>query len=267
MNLIQFILSFLSVCYYVVGLRTKPSSQFVVRNFGVIKGQRWGGDVCEKPTTLLPPATSFKHLGENIGGNDGDYIDDYGQRQKNNYNLNVGKAMEVLRRELPMVFAVTNLDFSIFANSITVTDGTNTMTVQKSLYGAAVKSLRMASVLSSMYPSMNVKKIEYIEEQRTIQCLVDVVLPDSVRIDGSSVWQGMFYFGLDGEGLIDSHIFDRKISNLRPQMPVNTATYPWLKSTTSWSPSLLGGGAQRGGLVSACTTKGVSDDEVSVDAI
>ena len=266
MNLIQFILSFLSVGYYVVGLRTRPSSQFLGRNVGLIRGQRWGGDVCEAPATLLPPVTSFKHLGENIGGNDGDFIDDYGQRQIHNYKLNVGKAMEVLRRELPMVFAVTNLDFSIFAQSITVADGTNTMTVQKSLYGAAVKSLRMASVLSSMYPSMNVKKIEYIEDHRTIQCLVDVVLPDSVRIDGSSVWQGMFYFGLDSEGLIDSHIFDRKITNLRPQMPVNTATYPWLKSTTGWSPSLLGG-SQRGGLVNACTTQGVSEDETSIDAI
>ena len=155
-----------------------------------------------------------------------------------------------------MVFAVSNLDFSIFANTITVTDGNgNTMPIQKSIYAAAVKSLRMASALSSMYPSMNVKKIEYVEDCRTIQCLVDVVLPDSVRIDGQAVWQGMFYFGINSEGLIESHIFDRKVSNFRPQKPiVNTQSMPWLRAAPSWSADLLGGVSrpQRGGLVSAC---------------
>ena len=63
---------------------------------------------------------------------------------------------------------------------------------------------------------MNVRKIEYVDDVKTIQCLVDVVLPDSVRVDGQSVWEGMFYFGLNKQGLIETHIFDRKISNLKP---------------------------------------------------
>ncbi len=165
-----------------------------------------------------------------------------------------------------MVFAVSNLDFSIFANTITVTDGNgNTMPIQKSIYAAAVRSLRMASALSSMYPSMNVKKIEYVEDCRTIQCLVDVVLPDSVRIDGQAVWQGMFYFGVDSEGLIESHIFDRKVSNFRPQNPVvATASMPWLRSAPAWSTDLLGGVSrpQRGGLVSAC-----AEEEAAVETL
>ena len=188
------------------------------------------------------------------GGNN-DYVDDYDQRRRQNFNANVGKALESLRRELPLVFAVSNLDFSIFANTITVTDGNgNTMPIQKSIYAAAVKSLRMASAISSMYPSMNVKKIDYVEDCRTIQCLVDVVLPDSVRIDGQAVWEGMFYFGINSEGLIESHIFDRKVSNFRPQTPVNTASMPWLRSAPAWSTDLLGGVSrpQGGGLVSAC---------------
>jgi hypothetical protein len=112
---------------------------------------------------------------------------------------------------------------------------------------------------------MNVKKIEYVEDCRTIQCLVDVVLPDSVRIDGQAVWQGMFYFGVDSEGLIESHIFDRKVSNFRPQNPVvATASMPWLRSAPAWSTDLLGGVSrpQRGGLVSAC-----AEEEAAVETL
>ena len=79
---------------------------------------------------------------------------------------------------------------------------------------------------------MNVKKIEYVEDCRTIQCLVDVVLPDTVRIDGQSTWEGMFYFGLDRNGLIETHIFDRKITNYmgKPIVSNSGMNYPWLQA-------------------------------------
>jgi hypothetical protein len=45
----------------------------------------------------------------------------------------------------------------------------------------------------------------------------------------------MFYFGLDSDGLINSHILDRKISNFRPSSPV-VQVYPWLKtSSVAWN--------------------------------
>ena len=118
----------------------------------------------------------------------GEYTNENNVDEKKNqdFNLNVGRALEVLRRELPMVFYVSNHDFSIFANQITVCDGSHKSRVvmQKSLYSAAVKSLRVASSVSFTYPSMNVRKIEYIASCRTIQCNVDIVLPDTIRIDG-----------------------------------------------------------------------------------
>ena len=43
----------------------------------------------------------------------------------------------------------------------------------------------------------------------------------------------MFYFGLDENGLINSHIFDRKISNLKPSM-IAPKLYPWMSSLPSW---------------------------------
>lgn len=47
------------------------------------------------------------------------------------------------------------------------------------------------------------------------------------------------YFGLNSEGLIDTHIFDKKISNMTPQRPVQVA-YPWLRPDGSeWKPELV----------------------------
>ena len=140
--------------------------------------------------------------------------------------------METLRNQLPYVFSSSNLDFTIFAEQITVTDHrSNRAAMPKSIYVAAVKSLRMAGALSTLFPSMNVKKIEFIEENGFIQCLVDVVLPDNVRVDGQAVWEGMFYFGLNEEGLIDSHVFDRQITNFTPQAQISKM--PWLRSSVT----------------------------------
>ena len=178
------------------------------------------------------------HLGDSPEQQPSD-DDVWNKKRQANYNLNVGRALEALRRELPMVFAASNLDFSVFAGQILVIDQRqNQVVMHKNLYMTAVKSLRMAAAISSMYPSMNVKKIEYIEAEKTIQCLVDVVLPDTVRIDGQAVWEGMFYFGLDSEGLINSHRLDRRVSTKGPQ-PLNTQLYPWLRAMPSWSPDLV----------------------------
>ena len=166
-----------------------------------------------------------------------------GKEARLEYNLNKGRALETLRRELPLVFFTKNLDFSIFAQEILVNDGKNRFAMPHNVYITVVKSLKLASTFSTMYPSMNVRKVEYLEDCSTIQCLVDVVLPDSIRIDGASVWEGMFYFGLNSRGLISSHTFDRKISNKTPSR-VNSKSFPWLSSQPQWSPELLVGAAR-----------------------
>lgn len=142
------------------------------------------------------------------------------------YTLNVGKALDVLTRELPLLFAVKNLDFSILSSQITVVNGNqpHSLVVSKTAYIGAIRAIQMASTVSSNYPSIHLRKIEYIEDIRTIQCLVDVAFSPNHLISTvihhneqhPPVWEGMFYFGLNKEGLIDTHIFDRKISNLKP---------------------------------------------------
>ena len=188
----------------------------------------WGALVDDLSEDFTSPI--FSHLGDTPSPTSPDAL---GMREKAEYEVNVGQALEVLRRQLPYVFAMNNLDFSIFAPHITLQDEKqNRFVMQKNLYAAAVKSLRVASAISlSLSPSMNVRKIQYIEDSMTIECLVDVVLPDAIRVDGQSVWEGMFFFGLDSAGKIQSHTFDRKISTTTPQHMLNTKAYPWVQVT------------------------------------
>jgi hypothetical protein len=226
----------------------KPAQRAVgegrVARFGSVGGALWGSEDClkcrvlgEAPLSLqqmdanLIPVSTFNSLGDyNPVQPTPEEYEDF--RRKAEFNRNVGRAMETLRNQLPYVFSSSNLDFTIFAEQITVTDHrSNRAAMPKSIYVAAVKSLRMAGALSTLFPSMNVRKIEYIKENGFIQCLVDVVLPDTVRVDGQAVWQGMFYFGLNEDGLIDSHVFDRQITNFSPQAQI--PKMPWLRSAVT----------------------------------
>ena len=51
----------------------------------------------------------------------------------------------------------------------------------------------------------------------------------------------MFYFGLNDDGLINSHEFDRKISTNKPALINSQSKYPWLTAAHNWSPELLVG--------------------------
>ena len=45
----------------------------------------------------------------------------------------------------------------------------------------------------------------------------------------------MFYFGFDDRGLINSHIFDRNLPVMRPDMIPSKASYPWLRMDSLWN--------------------------------
>lgn len=217
-----------------------PPKNVNLKSHSVIRGESWGEfrgislQVLEREKYhTLGNYGSANELGDEAMNSEDEQL-------RRDFNMKVGKSMEVLRRELPFVFFATNLDFSIFADEVIVSDGRSRMAMQKSLYSTAVKSLKFATTFSATNPAMNVRKIEYVEDCSTIQCLVDVILPDSVRIEGSSTWEGMFYFGLDSHGLISSHTFDRKISKKTPSN-LNVKSFPWLRSNPQWSPELLVG--------------------------
>lgn len=159
--------------------------------------------------------------------------------KKQIFDVNVGKTLTTLQRDLPMLFNKSDLDFSIFANNIIVIyENKNKFVMTKSLYCASVKSVQISSSFSSINPSIDVKKIEYIKDYKTIKCLVDILLPHSLISGDNPIWQGNFYFGIDDEGLIDSHIFDKTITTLQPFPSSNV---PWLinNNNNQWCPDLF----------------------------
>ena len=146
--------------------------------------------------------------------------------ENSEYILNVGTALDVLHRELPLIFVLENINFNIFSQQINVINGKNIISMSKPIYISSIKSIQTIISFSPTRSEINVRKIEYIEDMRTIQCLVDVITP---RLAGENKWEGMFYFGIDERGLIDSHTFDRKISNLNKKMVLHVEKIPWLK--------------------------------------
>jgi geranylgeranylglycerol-phosphate geranylgeranyltransferase len=130
------------------------------------------------------------------------------------YMVNVGNAIDVLHHELPFIFVLKNQNFDIFSSQIMVVSNTKKISISKHIYIALIKSLQTVASFSKNAPKINVRKIDYIEDTKTIQCLVDIVLPSLIKSHLENKWEGYFYFGVDEKGLIKTHIFDRKISNL-----------------------------------------------------
>lgn len=128
----------------------------------------------------------------------------------NEYIINVGSTLDILHRELPLVFVLKNPNFNIFSNKISIVNGnTSIINVSKPIYIASIKSLKLAYSILSIQPEINVRKIEYIEDTKNIQCFVEIITSSLVT---KQKWKGMFYFGIDNKGLINSHTFDRKIN-------------------------------------------------------
>jgi 4-hydroxybenzoate polyprenyltransferase len=145
----------------------------------------------------------------------------------NEYRLNIGNAINVLHRELPLIFVLKNLNFDIFSSQIMVVNNEKKIHIPKNMYIASIKLLQTIASFSINRPEINVRKIEYIEDTKTIQCLVDVVLPNLIKSNWENKWEGYFYFGVNEKGIIKTHIFDRKISNLDVKH-INVNPHHWL---------------------------------------
>jgi hypothetical protein len=143
------------------------------------------------------------------------------------YMVNIGNAIDVLHRELPFIFIMKTPSFDIFSSQIMVVSNTKKISVPKKVYIASIKLLQTIASFSINRPEINVRKIEYIEDTKTIQCLVDIVLPKIIKSNWENKWEGYFYFGVNEKGIIKTHIFDRKISNLDVKH-INVNPHHWL---------------------------------------
>lgn len=200
------------------GQAMKPSSSFIqspshdritTSHFASIGGERWSEFLQQSQAKVIGPTTLLNHYAQTKSlsqtslaatrspqnqkinkdpwapGNERDLIDPIEQRKRQEFHCNLGKAIDTLQTQLPMVFYLPNLDFSIFGDYILISDNRqNKFTMSKNLYMTVIKSIQMAASFSKIYPSLNLQKIDYSKELETIQCRVQIVLPDSIRIEG-----------------------------------------------------------------------------------
>ena len=150
----------------------------------------------------------------------------------NEYIVNIGNAIDVLHRDLPFIFVLKNPNFDIFSSQIMVVNNEKKINISKDMYIASIKSLQTIASFSRNSPKINVRKIEYIEETKTIMCLVDIVLPKLINPHIENKWEGYFYFGVNENGLIKTHIFERKISTLDVELTKSKNSLHWLHSNS-----------------------------------
>lgn len=156
----------------------------------------------------------------------------------NEYIVNVGNAIDVLHRDLPFLFVLKNPNFDIFSSQIMVVNNEKKINISKDMYIASIKSLQTIASFSRNSPKINVRKIEYIEETKTIMCLVDIVLPKLINPHIENKWEGYFYFGVNENGLIKTHIFERKISTLDVELTKSKNSLHWLHSNSKYHLNL-----------------------------
>ena len=186
---------------------TRVTSNSNIRLKGSIRGDRWGEFLQpHRNARVIGPSTLLHHLAvesSKMASNAAPFNNGNGREPwapglaQENINdpqeekrlierqMNIAKAYETLRHQLPFFFYQQNLDFSIFGDYILVGDNNqNRITMSKTVYSAVVKSIQMAASLSKIYPSLHLQNIHYLEELNCIQCRVKIVLPDSIHIEG-----------------------------------------------------------------------------------
>jgi hypothetical protein len=108
----------------------------------------------------------------------------------NEYIVNIGNAIDVLHNTLPFLFVSKTINFNIFSSQIMVVNNEKKINISKDMYIASIKSLQTIASFSRNSPKINVRKIEYIEETKTIMCLVDIVLPKLINPHIENKWEG-----------------------------------------------------------------------------
>jgi len=126
---------------------------------------------------------------------------------KRNFTLNVGRAIECLRDDVPnMLTEAPNLD--IFSDEVVLADPNGPIVKGKAAYKMFFASLRMARRLTMTTPTVEILSLRYLDWRSEITVRFSVVTEspvpgmDPVHFDAISVYK------LDRKGLIYEHRID-----------------------------------------------------------
>jgi hypothetical protein len=133
------------------------------------------------------------------------------QELKRRYNMNVGRAIDTLRHDIPLLFKqAPRLD--VFTTDIKLMDPKGTICSGKYAYSILLNSLRIAKALD---PVVQIKTLRYFEDSGEIQIkfsLIAEVLPMNAVMENIH-FEAVSRYVLNGEGFIHEHHIDNVTRN------------------------------------------------------
>lgn len=147
---------------------------------------------------------------------------------ENLYNLNVGSAIDSIRRDFPLMFQ-QEPDLSIFTEDVTLCDRSGPLLRGKKMYSTFFSSLRIARRLTVVKPVVKVLSLRHMAWRDEICVRFSVTMEvglclEAVQFDAISVYR------LNGKGIIYEHriddvtrnnLMDRRVENLLMFRPNN----------------------------------------------
>lgn len=150
-----------------------------------------------------PPPISRDHIPFSVRQS---HIEALEQDLKRNFTCNVGKAIETLRDEVPLLLReAPTLD--IYSEDVILSDPNGQILRGKNAYSVFFASLRMARRLSLTQPVVEIKSLRYLDWKNEICVRFSVELEgplgmDPIYLDAISVYR------LNSQGLIAEHRID-----------------------------------------------------------
>merc|ERR1712232_200627 len=141
--------------------------------------------------------------------------------ERREYELNLGKAMDTLRKDYPEMLR-RKPEYSIFHENIKITDPSGVQTIGLSNYKSSIRFLQsLVGILYNMDRSRIQSRMIYDSTRSSIRVSWNVVLMpkvvgnarNSLYVDGVSV------YNLNGKGEIIEHRFEELLINNNPVVP------------------------------------------------
>ena len=126
---------------------------------------------------------------------------------KRNYTLNVGRAIETLRDEVPLMLSEA-MDLSIFSEDVTLTDRPgHAIATGKKQYAAFFASLRLARRVTLSNPTVEIKALRYLDWRGEISVKFQITAAAPLGMEPLS-FDAVSVYRLNEKGLIDEHRVD-----------------------------------------------------------
>eukprot|EP00752_Nemacystus_decipiens_P004493 g4103.t1 len=143
----------------------------------------------------------MRDVGKEGNGGDGDQEDDF--------NINLGRAMDYLATDVPLMFSVAPR-LEIFTSQIRLKDPVGELCHGRRVYGALHTSLRVFGAITTTKPRVGVTSICYHKDKQEIELKWTLAanapfMGDAMKLSAVSIYR------VNEHGLIYEHCMDNRI--------------------------------------------------------